>query len=385
MIRDAFIIYRKELKNLIKDRRTLFSTFILPLLTIPIIFLGMGSVIGSMDKEARETVYSVSIQNNPDQRFVGFLAGLLTFELVDDSSTAEVTLAFPPSYAPGIKSNVTLIYDSSSQKNQFAAQMTRQALRMYDDMLAQEKLELYGLSLNDLTSLQTTTIDTAPEAAQSGGFMLAMMVPYFLIIFLFAGSMSTGLDVTSGEKERGSLAALLVNQVSRTSIAWGKILYVMTIATASAIATFLGMIIALSLPNGNTMFGGVSLESGSFGFAALGVILLGLFSTALFTAALITLLGCLAKTVKEGTTYVMPLYMVVVLIGVTTMYMDPSKNAYLFIVPFVNTIFSLKESFMGMVSLRHVLLMVLSNIAYAGLCGYLVSRLFNSEKILQTV
>ena len=133
------------------------------------------------------------------------------------------------------------------------------------------------------------------------------------------------------------------------------------------------------------MFGGVSLESGSFGFAALGVILLGLFSTALFTAALITLLGCLAKTVKEGTTYVMPLYMVVVLIGVTTMYMDPSKNAYLFIVPFVNTIFSLKESFMGMVSLRHVLLMVLSNIAYAGLCGYLVSRLFNSEKILQTV
>jgi len=385
MIRDAFIIFRKEIRNLLKDRRTVFSTIILPLLTIPIIFVGMGSVLGSLDKEARETSYTISIQGNGDSRLTAILSTLVTYELVAPEAAPDVTVVFPQAYVPGMKAAVRLVYDSSSQKTQFAAQMVRQALRQYDDLIAQELLVSHGLSLKDLITLETVVIDTAPEAVQSGGGMLAMMVPYFLIIFLFAGSMSTGLDVTCGEKERGSLAALLVNQVSRTSIAWGKILHVMTVATASSIATFVGMLISLRLPGGNSMFGGVAVGSPSIGFSAMLVILLGLFSTALFTAALISLLGCLAKTVKEGTTYVMPLYMVVVLIGVTTMYMDPSKNAYLFLIPFVNTIFTLKEAFMGMVSPIHVLLMIGTNLGYAATCGYLVSRLFNSEKILQTV
>ena len=385
MIRDAFIIFRKEIRNLLKDRRTVFSTLILPLLTIPIIFVGMGSVLGSLDKEAREASYTISIQDNTDPRLTAILSTLVTYELVAPESTSDVTVVFPRAYMPGMKASVRLVYDSSSQKTQFAAQMVRQALRQYDDLIAQELLVSHGLSLKDLITLETVVIDTAPEAVQSGGGMLAMMVPYFLIIFLFAGSMSTGLDVTCGEKERGSLAALLVNQVSRTSIAWGKILHVMTVATASSIATFVGMLISLRLPGGNSMFGGVDVGSPSIGFSAMLVILLGLFSTALFTAALISLLGCLAKTVKEGTTYVMPLYMVVVLIGVTTMYMDPSKNTYLFLIPFVNTIFTLKEAFMGMVSPTHVLLMIGTNLGYAAACGYLVARLFNSERILQTV
>jgi len=129
----------------------------------------------------------------------------------------------------------------------------------------------------------------------------------------------------------------------------------------------------------------MDVGASSIGSTAMLVILLALFSTALLTASLISLLGCLAKTVKEGTAYVMPLYMVVVLIGVTTMYMDPSKNSYLFLIPFVNTIFALKESFMGMVSTTHVLLMIGTNLLYAAVCGFLVSRLFNSERILQTV
>jgi sodium transport system permease protein len=385
MIRDAFIIFRKELRNLLKDRRTVFSTLILPLLTIPIIFVGMGSVLGSLDKEARETIYTISIQDNTDRRLPAILSTLVSYVPVSIEASPDVTVIFPRSYAPGTKAVVRMVYDSSSQKTQFAAQMVRQALRQYDDLIAQELLVSHGLSLTDLTTLETVVIDTAPEAVQSGGGMLAMMVPYFLIIFLFAGSMSTGLDVTCGEKERGSLAALLVNQVSRTSIAWGKILHVMTVATASSIATFAGMLISLQLPGGSGMFGGMDVGASSIGSTAMLVILLALFSTALLTASLISLLGCLAKTVKEGTAYVMPLYMVVVLIGVTTMYMDPSKNSYLFLIPFVNTIFALKESFMGMVSTTHVLLMIGTNLLYAAVCGFLVSRLFNSERILQTV
>jgi len=142
----------------------------------------------------------------------------------------------------------------------------------------------------------------------------------------------------------------------------------------------------MSLPNGTNLFGGggkISIQLLSFN--TLGMILLGLLSTALFTAALVTLLGSLAKSVKEANTYVMPMYLVVVLVGVMTMYMDPSKNVALFFVPYVNTIFVFKEVFMGMGSILHVLIAFVANLAYAAIGVRLVSLLFNSEKILQTV
>jgi sodium transport system permease protein len=127
------------------------------------------------------------------------------------------------------------------------------------------------------------------------------------------------------------------------------------------------------------------MRGASLAVSSLAVIIAVLLSVALFTGAVVALLGSLAKSVKEGSTYVMPLYMIVVLVGVTTMYMDPTTNVLLFLIPIVNTIFVMKESFMGMIQPLHISLTVISNIGFAGLCAYMVARLFKSEKILQTV
>jgi sodium transport system permease protein len=77
--------------------------------------------------------------------------------------------------------------------------------------------------------------------------------------------------------------------------------------------------------------------------------------------------------------------MVVILVGVTTMYMDPTQRVVLFLVPIVNTIFMMKESFMGMATVGHLIMTIVSNISFATICALTVSRLFNSENILQTV
>lgn len=384
MIRDAMIIYRKELRNLSKDRRTLFSTFLLPLLVMPVIFIGMGTVIGSMERDAEETVYRISLDGNRDPRFIALLSEGLDYRLTSDPADSDISVWFPPSYAPGAKASVRIVYDSSSRKIQYAAQAVISAVRAYDTLVANDLLARHGLSAADLNTLVPVSVDTATEAARSGGSVLSMMAPYFLIIFLFAGSMNAGLDTTSGEKERGSLAALLVNQVPRSSIAWGKILYVLTVATCSAAATFVGLLITLESSAGSLLFSS-DAGAGSIGIGGLAIVVVGLFSTALLTASLVTLLGCLAKTVREGTGYVMPLYMLVVLIGVMTMYMDPTANPLLFLIPIVNTIFCMKEAFMGMGSFSHTLMMAVSNLTFAMVCAMAVSRLFNSERILRTV
>lgn len=381
---DALIIFKKELKNFFKDRRTLFSTFILPLLVLPIIFVGVGTVLGEMDKDAKDTTYRIAIEGNDDSRLSGLLEDRLSVEMVD-ADKADIVLMFPPDYIPGIRSQVTLSYDSSSQKMQYAQQQVILAVMLYGEMLGEELLARYGLVPSDLESLSVRVVDLASDAAQSGGSFLAMLVPYFLMIFLFSGSINAGLDTTSGEKERGSLAILLVNQVSRTSIAWGKILYVSVIAVCSAGATFLGFMISMILPQGSRFMFQSDISGTVVSGFSLMVIVLALFSSALFTGAVVTLLGSLAKSVKEGSTYVMPLYLVVVLVGVTTMYMDPTTNLVLFLVPIVNTIFVMKASFMGMTDVLHMVMAIVANILLAGICALLVSKLFNSEKILQTV
>lgn len=381
---DAFVIFRKELKNFIKDKRTLFSTFLLPLMVLPIIFIGMGTVIGELDKDARDTTYALAIEGNEDPRLIRLLDENILYERVENRR-ADIVVTFPPNYVPGIQSQVVITYDSSSQKMQYAQQQVASAIKQYEALLASQLLRSYGLSRMDLESLSILTVDTASEAVQAGGSFLAMLVPYFLMIFLFSGSINAGLDTTCGEKERGSLAILLVNQVSRTSIAWGKILFVSVIAVCSAGATFLGLMVSVILPHGSQMIFPASVSGATLSGISLVVIIGALLSAALFTGAVVALLGSLARSVKEGGTYVMPLYMIVVLVGVTTMYMDPTTNGFIFLVPIVNTIFVMKASFMGMITTLHVVVSIVANIVFAGICAFLVARLFNSEKILQTV
>lgn len=381
---DALIIFRKELKALLKDKRTLFSTLIIPLAIVPILFVGIGSVLTSLESEAVEYIYAIHLENIEDGRFYSELSARLSIALVSSREEADLTVAFPRQFATQKGGTVELIYDSSSQKNQYAASQVKAALNDFNYQLSQATLAEVGLSWPDLENFEITTIDTAPPAAQNGGSFLGMMMPYFLLIFLFAGSMNAALDVTAGEKERGSLAALLVNQVGRTSIALGKVLHVMTVSIASACATFAGMLISFSLPTSDLMFGR-GLENSKLSFNLLVVILLCLVAAALFTATLLTLLGSLAKSVKEGSTYVMPLYMVIILIGVTTMYMDVSQNTFLFLIPYINIIFAMKAAFLGLTNVLHLLMALLSNLLYALIGIRLVASLYNSERILQTV
>lgn len=383
MFKDALIIFKKEVRNLTKDRRTLFSTFILPMIILPVIFIGIGTVAQSIENNAKEASYKIEIVGNNDSSFKNILTEHIYWEEAS-TEAADFRIIFGNNYVVGTQTTVILSFDSSSRKNQIAAAMIEQALFKYELSLADKFLSYYGLSYEELHTIRIIIDDTAQQAAQSGGAILAMLMPYFLVIFLFSGSMNAGLDTTSGEKERGSLAVLLVNQVSRSSIAWGKILYVSVVSLISAIATFLGLLLAMSLPGSSAAFGSQSL-SFSFETTTLLIIIVSLFSSALVSAGLITLIGCFAKSVKEGGSYVMPLYMIVVIVGVTTMYMDPSKNSFLFLIPIVNTIFVLKESFMGIHNLLHIFIMLFSNLALAYLEAKGVSKLFNSEKILQTV
>jgi len=392
LFRDALIIFRKELKNIFKDARTVFAVLILPMLIMPVIFLVMNTVSSSQAKTYEKTVYKLKIVNLPDGRFLSFLDQMISFEIDENLSEESVRnqensimVEFPADAAErvrgGEKLDARLFYNSTSRGSSYGAQIVQNALLSYSSLLLSEKLLEHGLTLEDLNLVSVEKRDVAPEESQ-GTELLATLIPYFLLIYIFAGSMNIGLDTTAGEKERGSMPVLLVNQVSRSSIAAGKILYVMTIAILNSIFTFIGLIIAFRV-------GGPAFGAGELNFSSLSATtLFGLFITLVtmsgLAAALIVLLGSLARNMKEGSGYVMPIYIIAIVLGVATMQMESPDNLLLYFIPLVNSIFVMKDIITANFVMTRFVLMLLSNLAYISLFIYFLTKVFNSEKIMDS-
>jgi sodium transport system permease protein len=196
--------------------------------------------------------------------------------------------------------------------------------------------------------------------------------------------MAMGLDTTAGEKERGGLAALLVNQVSRTSIALGKIFFVVTSGLINSTSSFLGLLIAFRL---NRAFFGASIFSGTMALTPLSIsaLLLVLFVGSGVAASIIVLLGSLARNMKEGAGYVTPVYIVVIVLGVATISMDAVSSISVYLIPLVNIVFCLKGIILSQIQLVQLLLTVGVNALLISVIALITSRLYNSERILNTI
>ncbi|MFO7881535.1 MAG: ABC transporter permease [Kosmotogaceae bacterium] len=393
MFKDALIIFKKELKNLFKDFRTVFAIFILPMILMPAIFIAIGYTTTAQQKEAVQTVYNIKFVNLDDEKFKDILSNFLDFNVVEGKATKEniqnsdnlIMVEFPENTTDSSNIHVSILYNSLSNKSSFAANAVRNALNTYENELANIKLEKHGLTREELDLITVNQIDVAPEESQGTDF-LAQMIPYFILIYIMAGSMNIGLDTTAGEKERGSLSSILVNQVSRTSIATGKVLYVMTAGILNSIMTFIGLIVAFSF-----MFR-LASDGGGIPEMNLAVLtpsrllglLIAMITVAGLASSIMVLLGSLARNMKEGGGYIMPFYILVIIMGVATMQMEASSNLGMYLIPFINSVFVMKDFITAQISTVKFLLMLVSNAAVITLMIFGIARLYNSEKILES-
>ncbi len=393
MFKGALIIFKKEMKNLFKDFRTIFAIFILPMILMPAIFIAIGYTTTAQQKEAVETVYNIKFVNLNDENFKSILSQYLDFKVVEGDISKEniqnsdnlIMVEFPEDSSMGSKINVSILYNSLSNKSSFAANMVRNALNTYENELANVKLEEHGLSREELDLVTVNQIDVAPEESQGTDF-LAQMIPYFILIYIMAGSMNIGLDTTAGEKERGSLSSILVNQVSRTSIATGKVLYVMTAGIMNSIMTFIGLVVAFSFMFNMAGNGGgmPEINLAILTPGRLIGLLVSMVTVAGLASSIMVLLGSLARNMKEGGGYIMPFYILLIIMGVATMQMEASGKITMYLIPFINSVFAMKDFITAQISTVKFLFMLISNVAVISLMIFGIAKLYNSEKILES-
>lgn len=366
-----WVIVKKELKRVFTDRRLVFSAFLLPAISIYVLYSLMGNMIGNMSQDLQEHVPQVVIINSSDsfKDFSVYLEDELDIEFVDQSPESigdiktstygeavkagdkDVILVFPDGFDEDViayetvkQPNVDTFYNPGEEYSQNAINRVEYMVgTAYQNYLLTDRF-------GDAAFLEAFTINvgnesnTIAEEGKEAGLGMSFMLPMLLNIMLFAGAMGIGIDVIAGEKERGTMATLLLTPVDREKIALGKVLSLGIVAVISAMCSF-GAIIA-SLPNASTFLAaGADVSFDSFGFAisdylmllSLIIVQVGIF------VGLICLISVIAKSVKEAGTYISPIYMLVMISAFATIFSSGEVEMYNFAIPVMGNVFAIKE------------------------------------------
>jgi len=394
--RHVALVWQKELLDTIRDRRTLTMMIVVPLLLTPVLVLGPSVLRQSQEESQQQQLQSVAVVNGQEApELLAFLrdSGLLRVVSVPNPEEAlkegrvQAVLLVPEGFAERLAREdeppeVVLKFDISRSKSRTAHEKLAQLLRAYRERVVIERLQRRGLSpqLVQPFAVRSEVIEVEQRVS---GFLLSMLLPLFLVLWAAVGGSQTAIDVTAGEKERGTLESLLVTPPRRSSFVVGKFLTITTVtlgATALSLAGF-----ALSLALGKR-FLPESEFFGRLGFALEpGVLLLLLGVMTLISAMMSALTFTLylwTRNFKEAQTYASYLSFAVMFPAFYVAFTDPPTSLPAMLIPVYNVTVVIKELILGDVRWDHIGATLLSSGAYLVLSLALAVRVFQNERVL---
>ncbi|MFH1171335.1 MAG: ABC transporter permease [bacterium] len=401
-------IWKKELRDNIRDRRTLLSTIILPMVLMPGIIVGIGKIAITQVKRVQEQAVTIGVvqeHNAPEFVIVLRQTPKVTVQsLFSDPQAAvrekkvDAAIVFPDTFQSAIETNQPVQADvfenALNTKSTTALSRLTTIVVSYNQSLLQHRLTTENISSDIQSGLQLNAKEVATQQ-ELGGFGLSYLLPLFIIMWAVIGGQYAAVDVSAGEKERKTLEALLLTPVNRLEIVIGKFLAVST-------AALLSVVIALSSMYAVFAFGGASFFSAASGSQASGVVqsattgvnfslqpqaialMFGISILLVFLFSALNLsVAIFAKSYKEAQSYIGPSYLIVIL-PVVLVNMLPGFSPALgfFAIPIVNTVLLFKEVLVGVYHASHILLTVGVMLVSAGIAMFAASRIYQREGVL---
>jgi sodium transport system permease protein len=275
--------------------------------------------------------------------------------------------------------SIIIQYDSTSQYSQTARRRIINVLEKYRQQIVQMRLEEVDLSIDYILPFNEEWMDVS-SAERKTGSVLGMLLPYIIVILIFVGAMHSAVDITAGEKERGTLATLLVSQLSRLEIVLGKYLTVITLSFTSMLLGLIGLSIAFLTPA--YAFGELSLIKINLSLYSFFLFFLVLAPLVGLASSILLLVGIFARNNKEASTYVTPIYMGAIFLGMISLSQGTELSEVMFFIPILNNSVAFKELLMGVVDWGHILSTLFSNIVIALIALLFAARLFSRENVL---
>ena len=395
-MKNMMTVFRKEFYRVISDRRLLFTAVLLPGIAIYLIYSLMGNIIGGQVEEAEEHEMIIYTENM-SEGFSSFLdmnelnakfeeKGELTFDEIEGmilEGDIDIFMSFPSDFDNRIENyegattlpNIDMYYNPSRQFSNNTYYQIQSQLSMFSQEIGFDRngLDYYVFTMN--ADNETYEIFDEQKATGQG---LAALLPMLIVMFLFSGAMSIGPDSIAGEKERGTIATLLVTPVKRSEVAIGKVVSLSLVSLMSATSSFIG--IMLSLPK---LMQGQEINLGIYGVFEFVMLFTVLLATVLVIVGIISIVSAYAKTIKEASMLILPFYFGAVILGVSSMFSDDTQsNLFLYLIPLYNTIQMLIGILTFEINTAAYLVTMISSLVYAGIFVYILNRMFQSEKIM---
>ena len=396
-LRTIGVVYRKELLDTLRDRRTLFSAIIVPILLFPIMTLGFGSIASRLIEQARQEAASVMLLGEEHAPSLAALLretdGLGVVEASDDyverinDKELRAAVEFSPDFEASLLSDtaapptITIYHYTGELRSQFAVRSLQRVIREYRIALVEAHLARNGLQPDVLRPFQSTEENVA-SAEKVGGNLLGRLLPYMIIILCLTGALYPAMDLTAGEKERGTIETILATPAARSELVLGKFLLVLTASIVTAVLALGSFAITLSA-SGNLVR---RLSENGVPFAislkAVGSVFLLVLPLAVMFSAALMAISLLAKSFKEAQSYIQPLMIVAILPAIAAMLPGVELNTRLALVPILNVSLVSKEIFTGSYPWDLILLIFGSSCVYAAAALFVAVRQFHREEVL---
>jgi sodium transport system permease protein len=397
-LRNIGVVYRKELVDSLRDRRTIISMFVIPILLFPVLSVGLALLIPTLINKAKEEIPRVMIiGGETSPRIVEALKKDHKIEVVPASADFETQITdrkiraaivlpadFEAAANRGEAGKVLVDYYEGDIKSELTQKTVKDILNDYRVGLAKSLLAAKGVPAGLLEPFAVGRQNVAPPE-KVGGSGFGGMIPYFVIILAFTGAMYPAMDLTAGEKERGTMETILTSPVSRTDLVLGKFFMVVTASLATAILALSSMGISFLLAK-NTIDQQISKSDPGFHFAldprgVLAVFVMIVPLSVLFSATMLAV-SLFAKSFREAQTYISPMTFVVILPAVIALLPGVELNTRTALIPILSTTLVGKELMAGNHPWGFIALIFASSCVYASIAIGAAVTLFNRESVL---
>lgn len=386
----VWIVFKKELKNAFRDRRTLFSTIIFPIVILPlIVILPSLLMVRKEEKIEAERSKIVIIGAEKFEELAKAIKESEKFKIlkIDDPKKAVkgeevdcvIEIKTPPEGDE--PASVVVYLNTTRDESRGAADKLKLVINQFSNRLVALRLKKFNLDPKILTPIVLEDCDVATKQ-ERGGFFAGSMIGMFVLIGLMSGGMTLALDATAGEKERKTLEVLLASPASRKNLIMGKFLgtIVMGIIAMILMALGFGLSFFFWLPMVvKEMSSAIGI---AFSTQPLIHLIIPLLLTAAFISALEIVVGIFARSFREGQSYYSPIMIIIIVPMVLMHLIPPHPSANLFYIPLFNTMLLIRELLMGVINQTHISNTILSSLIYTFIALRFTFWMFKREKVI---
>jgi len=394
-------IAKKEIIEFVRDWRTLIALIVIPLLIFPALFIALPLLLESeaaeLDALELDVIWQGDINDNLEMAFNE--SGLnLTFEEIpsglnnlsdtgdeDDRLRTEGVEAIFRLSQNGAEWRFSILYLSTSEASNEARNRILLDISSWESDVVNGTLEDVGLDPE--TTLDPVTWDgdiASADAATKGeqaGLVLSMFIPMVIAIWTASSAIQPSIDMTAGERERGTLEALLCLPCSRMQLLAGKWLAVATITSAGVTMQIGGLLFAISFLASSSIIGMPTISLTSILLLLSAVVIFAIMVVAFELA-----LAMKAHSVKEAGSLLGPAILFIIFPALFTQVINlDGIESWWFAIPLVNILLALRELLLDRIIVEHIVVWVLSSILYAGLAAWFAARQFKREDLVASI